>query len=80
MTRKRNGHPWIANESDEELSCGDTKTLKDVDVDGVIRWRDAISSPSPPESIDSHGNVLTTSREHPYKSIGRADGALAVIE
>ena len=80
MTRKRNRHPWITYESDEELSCGDTKTLRDIDVDGVIRWRDAISSPSPPESIDCHGNVLTTRREHPYKSTDIADGALAIIK
>ena len=80
MTRKRNWHPWITYESDEALSSGDTETLKDVDVDGVIRWRDAICSPSPPDSIDSQRNPPTTSQEYPYGSKSEEDSALAIIK
>ena len=80
MTRKRNWHPWITCDTDEEFSCEDIESLEDADVDGVIRWRDAISSPSPPESIDYQRNAPTTSREYPCKSEGEDDGALAIIE
>ncbi len=68
MTRKRNWHQWItyeSDESDEELGCDDAETIKDVDLDGIIRWRDAISSPLLPESIDSRRNTLTPSQGYP---------------
>ncbi len=68
MTRKRNWHQWISyesDESDEELGCDDAETIKDVDLDGIIRWRDAISSPLLPESIDSRRDTLTPSQGHP---------------
>lgn len=74
MTRRKNRHPWITYEADEELSCEDTEDLKDIDVDGIIRWRDAISSPSPPASINSHRNILTTSQGHPHESTDRQSG------
>lgn len=41
-TRKRNLHPWITYDSEEEYSSEETENQKEVDVDNITKWRDAV--------------------------------------